>query len=244
MSPSDLTSHLRTHCELVTKSSVATDGNQSVSKPYACQNCHLNFSRAKALVSHSRKHEANTTETPIKRPHSKLKCRNCGRKLSTQRRLVEHFVKCIKRPQAMKRNRCDKPIPISLTAALTPSTVKPYKHQCEQCPKIFGTKQKLHRHMWIHRKKAFSCEVCATSFGTQSELDEHRLSQHSEASPYACSECGKNFSSRQGLWEHSRSHNAQNALYNCGQCTKSFASRQGLVIHTRTHTGERPCDCR
>lgn len=217
-----------------------------VSKPYACQYCHLNFNRAKALVSHSRKHEPKTAETSIKRPHSKFKCRNCGRQLSTQRRLVEHFVKCIKLPQTMKHSRCDKSKPISVTPTLTPTTViKLNKHQCEQCPKTFGTKQKMHRHMWIHRKKAFSCEVCATSFGMQNELDEHRLSQHSEASPYVCSECGKNFTSRQGLWEHNRSHNAQpNALFNCDRCTKTFASRQGLVIHTRIHSGERPCYCR
>lgn len=225
-------------------SSVHAGGTQSVSKPYACQYCHLHFNRAKALVAHSRKHEDNTIETPIKRPHSKLKCRNCGRRLSTQRRLVEHFVKCIKRPQTVKRKHCDESKPISIPKSLIATTVKPHKHQCEQCPKTFGTKQKMHRHMWIHRKKAFSCEVCATSFGKQSELDEHRLSQHSEASPYVCSACGKNFTSRQGLWEHSRSHNAQsNILFNCDQCTKSFASRQGLVIHCRTHTGERPCPC-
>ncbi|KAK5645368.1 hypothetical protein RI129_006668 [Pyrocoelia pectoralis] len=115
---------------------------------------------------------------------------------------------------------------------------------CSLCKKCFPTKQKLQRHMWVHRKKKFSCEICAMCFERQVELDEHRLSSHQATATYFCCECGKCFFSRQGLWEHNRIHGSSTKSYKCVECDKTFASRQGYLIHKRTHSDERPFKCK
>jgi hypothetical protein len=79
------------------------------------------------------------------------------------------------------------------------------KHICKDCSKSFTTKQKMFRHMWIHRKTKFSCEICPSNFESPTLLHAHRLSNHFENSPFVCSMCGKNFSSRQGDFQmHAR----------------------------------------
>ncbi|KAF5285457.1 hypothetical protein FQR65_LT02297 [Abscondita terminalis] len=117
------------------------------------------------------------------------------------------------------------------------------KNLCSRCYKSFPTKQKLKRHMWVHKKKTFTCEMCTTSFQNKQDLNQHRLTKHRSSSGYSCSECGKSFSSRPVFLEHKRLHNSTKHSYKCAQCLKTISSKQGYYIHIRMHNDERPYKC-
>lgn len=100
------------------------------------------------------------------------------------------------------------------------------KHECEECGKRFTTRQKMHRHQWIHRSKKYCCEVCSLQFKYQTELDKHRLLDHPKNSDFICTKCGKSFASRQGLWEHGKAAHMSSPLrFQCATCSKKFTSR-------------------
>lgn len=209
-------------------------------KPYACQYCDIRFARIKARQSHEKMHTGLATAT-VKT--EQFACKKCAKNFSYQKLLDEHIT--CDTNEVTKKKSSKKKKKIQPNDGVTITKPPPlYKVACSECSKMFPTKQKMHRHKWIHRKKAFSCEVCATSFLLQIELDNHRLSEHAEQKKYMCSECGKSFASRQGLWEHNRLHDSSNQVpYNCGECGKTISSRQGYLIHLRTHTGEKPFLC-
>lgn len=191
-------------------------------RPYACSNCDASFARAKALEAHLKLHED---------PIIIWECDSCDQTFSSHELLYKH--NNTKHHDTSKVKMKDDDYNNSV------------KHTCLECQKNFATKQKLYRHLWIHRKRQYDCEVCGMNFSDQLNLDSHRLKLHPADSQFVCQECGKSFVSRQGLWEHGRVHGGGNAgLLWCHECNKSFASRQGYLIHTRTHTGERPYGCR
>lgn len=214
--------------EVTVKSDVET-------KPYTCLQCGRAFSREKTLVTHRKIHTAVSCA-----------CDVCGAVFDNETVKLQHRQTC------RTDDDDDDDDPLYDVAKVTQTennnekkSLLKLKHPCPDCDKRFATKQKMYRHMWIHRKKSYACEHCARTFELQAELDKHRLSVHPADSPYVCQECGKSFASRQGLWEHGRLHGSgPGGTFTCAKCQKSFASRQGYLIHNRIHTGERPYGCR
>ncbi|KAJ9596449.1 hypothetical protein L9F63_012533 [Diploptera punctata] len=191
-------------------------------RPHICRHCGLSFSREKALKCHMRFHQ-DYWGNP-------MECERCEEVFPEETSLQQHRVIC----RGSKGHQS--------------SQNQVGKHACTECEKKFTTKQKLFRHMWIHRKTPFVCEICGINVGDRATLDEHRRDIHPGESPYKCNECGKSFASRQGLWEHGKIHASSLVTHAspflCQRCGKTFASRQGHLIHMRTHTGERPYGCR
>lgn len=221
---------------------VSVDSNSvSDKRPHVCTHCGMSFSRQKALQNHVKLHTINW--------ESSHECEHCNETFPSKDAKLKHLEYCTKKEpldstSTFDRNKMNVPKAKRQLKNEKPQ-VKVGKHPCPDCDKRFATKQKMFRHMWIHRKKTFTCEMCAMSFEEQPELDKHRLSEHPTDSPYVCQECGKAFASRQGLWEHGRVHGGGGTgLSTCLKCNKTFASRQGYLIHQRTHTGERPYGCR
>lgn len=210
-------------------------------RPHICSHCGATFTRAKALTSHLKLHLIGL--------QNKYECETCGESFENDILKLAHKGNCfvnntllMTELKELSSNNDDK---LNIKKVDDKNFGKIGKHCCPECQKRFTTKQKMFRHMWIHRKKTFSCEVCSLTFEIQTDLDKHRLTQHPTDSPYVCQECGKCFASRQGLWEHGRVHGTGTAgLFQCTTCSKTFASRQGYLIHNRTHTGERPYGCR
>lgn len=246
--------HLKQHIRAHFKSTIVQSDDPS--KPHICAYCNLKFSRKSALECHIRIHVGDTWQPPspnvaaaaadLVSPPLLFSCKNCDRKFSRQRTVEMHFIKCIRLPMAVpKRKATARPNNSAGNRVRLSASAKPAgAHPCPQCAKTFATKQKVFRHMWIHREKAFACEVCGRSFGESHELDAHRLGEHAEVTAFSCRECGKSFASRQGLWEHNRLHSLPAAMQlRCEPCNKTFTSRQGWLIHNRMHSGERPFQC-
>ncbi|GLV44702.1 uncharacterized protein CBL_20615 [Carabus blaptoides fortunei] len=196
-------------------------------KPYVCSECGEAYGSEKSLVTHRKLH---TTA-------AQYVCDVCSTVFDSEVLRSKHRQHCNANGDTLYVTMRD-------TVPCKKSVMK-LKHACPDCEKQFATKQKMFRHMWIHRKKSYACEHCQRTFELQQDLDKHRLSVHPADSPYVCQECGKSFASRQGLWEHGRLHGGgPGGTFTCTKCQKSFASRQGYLIHNRIHTGERPYGCR
>lgn len=80
------------------------------------------------------------------------------------------------------------------------------RHQCDQCPKRFGTKPNLMAHKRIHAGvRDYTCDQCGKSFVQKGNLDNHLLT-HTAARPYVCSTCGKAFKTLVRLRKHGSVH--------------------------------------
>lgn len=225
-------------------------------RPYSCPFCKISFSREKALYSHLRFHDDNFEPTLI--------CQKCDAIFDSVKILNEHLGLCniVKQENADDDNGVpdfidddteepddeDKDAhyfpPKSERSSRSHALFRPtYKHVCSKCDKSFKTRQKLFRHVWIHRTREFRCEHCETPFPTIAKLNDHRRKFHKPDTPFVCNQCGKGYASKQGMTDHLRSHSGWVSDLVCSYCNKSFSSRQGYTIHLRIHTGERPYKC-
>ena len=70
--------------------------------------------------------------------------------------------------------------------------------KCDICENVFGTKQKLKKHITtVHEKneKVFSCNICTKSFHTEGGFTYHTKIFHGGAGKkHNCESCGKSFS--------------------------------------------------
>lgn len=191
---------------LSSTSTEADVADVNVMKPYVCRYCDIRFSREKACISHEKVHKDQASNC------MEYRCTSCDGDFVNQKSLNEHVcVKAtdthapmlvpLKKKSKVRRKKHQRTMQpnddvngeANRSFASNQHTMKPsiYKIACPECDKMFQTKQKMNRHKWIHRKKAFSCEVCPMSFLLQVELDHHRLSEHAEQKKYMCTECGK-----------------------------------------------------
>ena len=75
---------------------------------------------------------------------------------------------------------------------------------CDQCGKMFTSKQKLRKHiMVVHEKKRnFACAYCDKFFSSNSNVMTHEGRVHTGILPYKCEQCDKMFSRKSLLEKH------------------------------------------
>lgn len=113
------------------------------------------------------------------------------------------------------------------------------KFSCAECPKSFGTKQKMRHHANTHRpteqKKIHPCPQCGKKFSKPENVALHIRIVHNGDRPYVCEECGKTCATKGALKEHQVIHSDARP-FKCKDCPKSFKDLPGLKKHTESHT--------
>ncbi|XP_068083004.1 zinc finger protein 382 isoform X3 [Anabrus simplex] len=120
---------------------------------------------------------------------------------------------------------------------------RPYR--CDICPKTFGRKSNLRRHMVTHAdadNRPYCCDVCGKKFCRNNDLRAH-IHIHAGEYPHQCKECCKNFREMSDLNFHMHTH-TQERLNCCKICGKIFRRKSNLGRHMLIHEDVRPHSCR
>lgn len=105
----------------------------------------------------------------------------------------------------------------------------PKTFSCQNCGKMFLSKDRLEIHKMVHREKLFECHLCQRKFTLQKTLDIH-LNVH--IGSYTCQKCGYKAQNMYNLKIHESSHSLVKN-HCCKECKKSFSTLSSLRRHDR-----------
>nr|CAD7603798.1 unnamed protein product [Timema genevievae] len=112
--------------------------------------------------------------------------------------------------------------------------------KCEDCGKLFKTKENLATHRLVHNKQ-YNCNECGKSFLFTNSLADHACTRN-KTERHKCEECGKCFSKSSNLNQHRLTHNGPNEFV-CKECGKGFKMKSYLIKHNFIHEGQKPHKC-
>ncbi|XP_062703321.1 zinc finger protein 91-like isoform X2 [Aedes albopictus] len=113
------------------------------------------------------------------------------------------------------------------------NTLKEQQHPCDQCSRVYSTKQKLRDHLrLVHGEKKHVCPVCGKGYVLASQLRLHVVT-HSKATPFKCNMCEMSFKHGQTLSRHKSTQHSSKQNF-CIDCGLQFAMRRQLDRHFRT----------
>ena len=109
--------------------------------------------------------------------------------------------------------------------------------QCNFCPKAFGRKEHLKRHVLrVHGDRDHECNHCGKRFQTNEHLKVHERI-HTGDKPYQCQFCDLKFTQKSQSLQHERIHSGKKP-YCCNYCTEQFTQKSQVQQHEKhRHTG-------
>uniref|UniRef100_A0A7N4PM39 Uncharacterized protein n=1 Tax=Sarcophilus harrisii TaxID=9305 RepID=A0A7N4PM39_SARHA len=170
--------------------------DETVKKPYECNECEKTFKQNSELRKHQGIHIGV-------KPH---KCTQCGKAFSRRSYLRKHQ-KIHTGVKPYSCSECGKAFRVSsdlIQHQRIHTGDKPY--HCRECGKAFNQNSSLIQHQRIHTgEKPYECNECGRAFNQRSALTQHQRI-HTGEKPYECKECGKPFRHWSGLMTHRRVH--------------------------------------
>lgn len=140
--------------------------NHSPTHPYVCDICGKMFKQPGRLNHHRKDH---TVEF-------RWPCAYCDHKFGSIFKYKSHLAKI----HPDKKNDIE-----------TKSNIRLY--ECEMCHKMYGDKDDLTRHIYIHQNiKPFSCQYCGKDFNDKSNMRQHEKI-HTGVKHHWCQVCKKGF---------------------------------------------------
>ncbi|KAI5863606.1 hypothetical protein GGS23DRAFT_620380 [Durotheca rogersii] len=100
------------------------------------------------------------------------------------------------------------------------------EHECDRCPKYFGSRAAVVQHMNDKNHWKYQCGNCVETWPTQEALVDHEIGTH-----LFCSNCQRYFTSSNNIKMHLNSHIHRGFNVHCPFCTKSYATAGGLSHH-------------
>ncbi|CAL4084193.1 unnamed protein product, partial [Meganyctiphanes norvegica] len=179
-----------------------------------------------------------------KEPEQEYRCSECDYKGNQERALVLHMKKHqreLENPKEIMCEECGKIFHSKEACSRHKLTHGTKTFLCSHCGKDFWDKYTLKKHVLTHTaEKKYECALCNMKFITQFYLKKHLLI-HTDEKPLMCTICGYTCKQKDRLKDHMSKHSDERP-YVCNICGKSFKFRQPLRTHMLLH-GEKPCKC-
>ncbi|XP_064292981.1 zinc finger protein 808-like [Plodia interpunctella] len=227
-------------------------------KAYACKECGEQFSNAKEVIIHRKKHR-------------EFICDHCGKKTSNKHLIEKHIImrhlphKCETCNVTFKSNhtkqnhireqhvktRTEEAFCVEcnmqfdnvliykrhLKSSVKHNPKSNVKYPCPECNKLFNKKMNMKYHYsYFHTDRTnFYCEMCAKYFLNNYQLRRHKSVFHDKIKPVKnkfCPHCGRGFSERRVLNNHIRTHTGERP-YACALCSATFTQAYPLTTHMR-----------
>lgn len=231
---------------------------------FDCKFCGAVYYTFKGLIKHEREFHSgdkdDSQQSPVKYSHS-------GRLITKSKKLIEQIQcdRCCKTFLEEKNlklhiQRVHKADGFERTVSTESTSISSF--ECELCPKKFGLRVNLGRHMKMKHNielppeptgaspddisgkggiLVYHCDVCGQKFSTLSSLQHHLTSVHDEndenladvkIEPLSCPVCEHEFATAKRLEVHMRKHTGEKP-YKCCLCNKQFISKNQLECHMK-----------
>ena len=172
----------------------------------------------------------------VKHPEKENACKVCGTVCETKENLEHHVQSHGDTNHYLLCERCDR-------VCLTQYQLQTHKrghniknfesHSCDQCDRVFKVKDKLLKHLELHKTGAldvkFPCSTCDKVFKRSLDLKRHEKS-HSGIKSYCCETCGAKFVDGTRLKQHKLIH-IDVKQFKCPKCLQCFRLNSHLKSH-------------
>ncbi|KAK2159849.1 hypothetical protein LSH36_145g07000 [Paralvinella palmiformis] len=113
---------------------------------------------------------------------------------------------------------------------------------CTKCWKVFLTKSRLRRHMYIHGDHRHICQQCGKGFHIKDNMNKHIRIVHekNDGKMWRCSYCSKEFLVKGNLTQHIRGIHLKQFPFTCSKCQQGFRRMKDMMIHMEKCTAEEP----
>lgn len=206
--------------------------------------CHLcdepEFSKMTDLTVHCREiHNAL--------PSVRCCSQDCGKMLSTWRRLIIHKERHFPSEEALKCHQCHRVFTtfIGLERHKKRHTTS---YVCTYCARTFKEPKTLRWHEATHEKsiderRNFECCHCSQKFITKQACQNHIGMKHEKIVSFFCKvvECRKGFFTKKALCEHQRTHGERK--FKCSYCDFRAKTKSALTTHMDAHLNEKCFAC-
>ncbi|XP_044744053.1 zinc finger protein OZF-like [Chrysoperla carnea] len=194
--------------------------DQNRSLKYHCKTCNKGFYAAENLKKHEIRHLGKT----------KYQCDKCPKRFYVLSALGVHC-KSSHKAKPITCTQCSQQFYHQLQIEQHMQTHEEKKFVCEDCGKIFPTRNRLTKHKKIHSdERPYKCPICTRGFKQKFDLTNHVKYRHEESDRREiCNICGKLLHPG-SLRAHLETHNTD-TIYKCEQCGKIYANRIILGKH-------------
>lgn len=172
----------------------------------------------------------------LKHPEKENACRVCGEVYEKKENLEQHVQSHGDTNHYLLCERCDRVCltQYQLQVHKRGHNIKNFEtHSCDQCDRVFKVKDKLLKHLELHKSGAldvkFPCSVCDKVFKRKLDLRRHEKS-HSGIKSYCCETCGAKFVDGTRLKQHKLIH-INVKPFKCSNCLQCFRLNSHLKSH-------------